>query len=274
VAPLTQRTAAQLRGTDSQAPLSSSRISFYKLQIPEKGERNKKRDQKLCHGKSKRLSDTGKRFPKGFRCLNTQVGAEVCRDIRKLLLISPFAHSVGSSACCQPGVVKTPCTAPQLAGCRDASAARNAVWKRDGAQLRQLRVRAPGPDQQARPRQQPGDPQARAGGVLRDGTELRALPFVVSERVAGSQNHRTVGVGRDLCGSSSPTPCRSRVTYSRQTTVVKAGPAGTPEGGGQAGEDTLVAGEDTFAHTGFKDRSPVLAGLFLPLQWQAGRDRP
>jgi len=23
-----------------------------------------------------------------------------------------------------------------------------------------------------------------------------------------------VGVGRDLCGSSSPTPCRSRVTYS------------------------------------------------------------
>ena len=29
------------------------------------------------------------------------------------------------------------------------------------------------------------------------------------------QNHRIVGVGRDLCGSSSPTPCRSRVTYSR-----------------------------------------------------------
>ena len=24
-----------------------------------------------------------------------------------------------------------------------------------------------------------------------------------------------VGVGRDLCGSSSPTPCQSRVTYSR-----------------------------------------------------------
>ena len=30
-----------------------------------------------------------------------------------------------------------------------------------------------------------------------------------------SQNHRMVGVGRDLCGSPSPTPCRSRVTYSR-----------------------------------------------------------
>jgi len=30
-----------------------------------------------------------------------------------------------------------------------------------------------------------------------------------------SQNHRMVGVGRDLCGSPSPTSCRSRVTYSR-----------------------------------------------------------
>jgi len=35
------------------------------------------------------------------------------------------------------------------------------------------------------------------------------------EKVTESQNHRTVGVGRDLCGSSSPTPCRSRVAYSR-----------------------------------------------------------
>jgi len=33
--------------------------------------------------------------------------------------------------------------------------------------------------------------------------------------VTESQNHSMVGVGRDLCGSSSPTPCRSRVTYSR-----------------------------------------------------------
>ena len=30
-----------------------------------------------------------------------------------------------------------------------------------------------------------------------------------------SQNHRMVGVGRDLCGSSGPTPGRSRGTYSR-----------------------------------------------------------
>ena len=30
-----------------------------------------------------------------------------------------------------------------------------------------------------------------------------------------SQNHRVAGVGRDLCGSPSPTPCPSRVTQSR-----------------------------------------------------------
>jgi len=35
------------------------------------------------------------------------------------------------------------------------------------------------------------------------------------DHITESQNHRIVGVGRDLCGSSSPTPCRSRVTYSR-----------------------------------------------------------
>jgi len=29
------------------------------------------------------------------------------------------------------------------------------------------------------------------------------------------RNHSMVGVGRDLCGSPTPTPCRSRVTYSR-----------------------------------------------------------
>ena len=33
--------------------------------------------------------------------------------------------------------------------------------------------------------------------------------------ITRSQNHRMVGVGRDLCGSPSPTPCRSRVTQSR-----------------------------------------------------------
>jgi len=31
----------------------------------------------------------------------------------------------------------------------------------------------------------------------------------------GSQDPSMVGVGRDLCGSPSPTPCPSRVTYSR-----------------------------------------------------------
>ena len=41
--------------------------------------------------------------------------------------------------------------------------------------------------------------------------------YVVAEDSTNSksQNHRTVGVGRDLCGSPSPTPCWSRVTQSR-----------------------------------------------------------
>ena len=30
-----------------------------------------------------------------------------------------------------------------------------------------------------------------------------------------TESYRTVGVGRDLCGSPSPTPCQSRVTQSR-----------------------------------------------------------
>jgi len=33
-----------------------------------------------------------------------------------------------------------------------------------------------------------------------------------ARRRGESQNHSMVGVGRDLCGSSSPTPYRSRVT--------------------------------------------------------------
>jgi len=36
-----------------------------------------------------------------------------------------------------------------------------------------------------------------------------------NHRITESQNHRMFGVGRDLCGSSSPALCRSRVTYSR-----------------------------------------------------------
>ena len=43
-------------------------------------------------------------------------------------------------------------------------------------------------------------------------------------QVLQAQNHRMVGVGRDLCGSPSTTPCRSRVTYSRlHRTFVQAG---------------------------------------------------
>ena len=41
------------------------------------------------------------------------------------------------------------------------------------------------------------------------------LVIGVNDKPMSSQNHRLVGFGRDLCGSSSPTPCRSRVTYSR-----------------------------------------------------------
>jgi len=37
----------------------------------------------------------------------------------------------------------------------------------------------------------------------------------VAKTKTESQNHRIVGVGRDLCGSPSPTPCPSRVTHSR-----------------------------------------------------------
>ena len=48
-------------------------------------------------------------------------------------------------------------------------------------------------------------------GLLAGGSMVPSLPEANIE----SQNHRIVGVGRDLCGSSSPTPCPSRVTYSR-----------------------------------------------------------
>ena len=48
-----------------------------------------------------------------------------------------------------------------------------------------------------------------------------SLPLLTTQQEASlpfhriTQNDRMVGVGRDLCGSSSPTPCRSRVTQSR-----------------------------------------------------------
>jgi len=48
----------------------------------------------------------------------------------------------------------------------------------------------------------------RAGRAARRRAPRRA-------RVTESQNHRMVRVGSDLCGSPSPTPCRSRVTPSR-----------------------------------------------------------
>jgi len=46
---------------------------------------------------------------------------------------------------------------------------------------------------------------------LAKGTVGSLISFCII--VMRPQNHRMVGVGRDLCGSSSPTPCRSRVTW-------------------------------------------------------------
>lgn len=126
-----------------------------------------------------------RRFLKGFRCLNMQVGAYVCRDILKLLLISRFAKPTGSLACCHWAFSKHHATASRLLR---ASAAWNVVWKQDGAQLCLLRVQAPSPDQQAWLRQQPRDPQVRVEGVLHDSIVLEVLPFVVSERVTWSNN--------------------------------------------------------------------------------------
>ena len=44
---------------------------------------------------------------------------------------------------------------------------------------------------------------------------LQEVQRAVRAELTEPRNHRMVGVGRDLCGSPSPTPCRSRVTYSR-----------------------------------------------------------
>ena len=54
-------------------------------------------------------------------------------------------------------------------------------------------------------------------GTSRLQPELRPQHALADLRqfLHSTQNHRMVGVGRDLCGSPSPTPCRSRVTHSR-----------------------------------------------------------
>jgi len=44
---------------------------------------------------------------------------------------------------------------------------------------------------------------------------FRFMPSHPSNELSCPQNHRMLGVGSDLCGSPSPTPCRSRVTQSR-----------------------------------------------------------
>ena len=58
---------------------------------------------------------------------------------------------------------------------------------------------------------------AARGNVTKVCKIIRSPNWVVcrTHRFTESQNHRMLGVGRDLCGSPSPTPCPSRVTQSR-----------------------------------------------------------
>jgi len=61
-----------------------------------------------------------------------------------------------------------------------------------------------------------------------------------------SQNHRIVGVGRDLCGSPSPTPCRSRVTQTRlHSTTARRGWNISREGDSTASLGSLGQGSVT-----------------------------
>jgi len=76
-------------------------------------------------------------------------------------------------------------------------------------------VNPPGPRLERSPRAGPGSSAAALGG---EGRSCRSSSRGARRaKVLGSPmaNHRMVGVGRDLYGSPSPTPCRSRVTYSR-----------------------------------------------------------
>ena len=56
---------------------------------------------------------------------------------------------------------------------------------------------------------------ASCTGLGRKGEEEHHNCAPIRDLFTESQNHRIVGVGRDLCGSPSPTPCPSRVTQSR-----------------------------------------------------------
>ena len=67
-----------------------------------------------------------------------------------------------------------------------------------------------------RPAQVQGKIQLRKSGMCYLSGHRGESQLPVRHRHCGiPQNHRMVGVGRDLCGSPSPTPCRSRVTQSR-----------------------------------------------------------
>ena len=65
-------------------------------------------------------------------------------------------------------------------------------------------------------------------------------------RVTESQTHSMLGVGRDLCGSPSPTPCPSRVTQSRgHSTVPRRGWNISREGDSPAPLGSLGQGSGT-----------------------------
>jgi len=108
----------------------------------------------------------------------------------------------------------SPWAAPRDSGCRtqrDASAQRASGrrscerWEPAGS-----RGAVPAPARGCAPRAGNGARLTPCGERA-----MRRPGLSAATGVTESPNHRMVGVGRDLCGSSSPTPCRSRVTYSR-----------------------------------------------------------
>jgi len=91
-------------------------------------------------------------------------------------------------------------------------------------------------------------------------TCLNALvPEITSPDI--SQNHGMVGVGRDLCGSSGPTPCPSRVTQSRlHRTLSRRGWNISREGDSTASLGSLGQGSVTLRGKKF---FPVFSWSFL-----------
>jgi len=86
----------------------------------------------------------------------------------------------------------------------------------------------------------------QAGGRRARGRHLKLGRWRQEWSSRHSQNHSMAGVGRALCGSPSPAPCRSRVTHSRlhRTTPPCRGEACTPPQGSKEGP-----GQEADAHS-------------------------